>query len=439
MAYQFIHVETYARSASKNAKVQRTTGFVFAENGRSDPSACLHVEHPEPPALVYGMSVEDCQKLHDEACAAAKTTNAKGQSRGIRKDQQTLFTAVLSYPGDTGESPGIAPYEEWEARSVAWLKEKYGDDLKTVVRHTDEAHPHLHALIVPKNLRASDLHPGVSAKAKVTENGKKPALSKAGNVAYKAAMRDFQDDFWQAVGLPCGMTRLGANKRRLSKKEYQQEREQAERARLLERQLAQKTAEFEAAKHRCEAWHVSAKKWKGRAEKAESRCHELKEQEAKQKAVIAKHADEISKLRKGFFGKLATARDADLKEKTAEIRASESEKNDALLLRAQRAEGSLKRSQNSASEAFAKLQKQEEKYNLVVGYVRDCVPGGAAQVREAEAVFAERENASAGGGAPAPVQEAGIQHDDDEATRNLKIAAARESAVNAANARGPSL
>ena len=33
--------------------------------------------------------------------------------------------------------------------TVAWLKQQYGERLRSVVEHTDEAHPHLHFYAVP--------------------------------------------------------------------------------------------------------------------------------------------------------------------------------------------------------------------------------------------------------------------------------------------------
>lgn len=203
-----------------------------------------------------------------------------------------------------------------------------------------------------------------------------------------------------------------------------------ERANQAEKEANQWRSNAAKAEKSAKAWRADAKKWRDKSE-------EMKKEVAEQKAIIQRQKEEIAAFRKGLMGKFATAKEADLKEKAEEIRAQESAKNDDFLLRAQRAEGNLSEAKDGRAEAVRQLAKQEEKYNLVISYVRDCVPHGAAHVREAEAVFAERESASAGGGAPA--QEAGIQHDDDEATKNLKIAAARESAVNAANARGPSM
>jgi hypothetical protein len=234
MSYQFAHLETYSRKANKQGV---NTRFVFDEVTRRDPEACRHVENPTPPTLVYGMSVEDLEALHDKMCEETKTTNAKGQTRAIRKDQHTLMTVVLSYPGQP--EPGIASYDEWKRRSVDWLKKKYGDDLKTVVEHTDEANPHLHAYILPGNARAKDMNPGYVAKraaeAEAKEAGKDAkAAVKDGNRAYRSAMREWQDSFFEEVGRPCGLTRIGPARRRLTREQHTMEKDAVKRARAAE-------------------------------------------------------------------------------------------------------------------------------------------------------------------------------------------------------------
>lgn len=210
-----------------------------------------------------------------------------------------------------------------------------------------------------------------------------------------------------------------------------------ERAKKAENEAKEWRSNAAKAEKTAKAWRADARKWRDKSEELKKQVEAQKTVIEKQKATIAKHEAEISSFRKGFLGKLATAREADLKEKTEEIRAQESAKNDDLLLRAQRAEGSLKRYRESETEALGRLHRQEEKYNAVTGEIgRTFGPDAVREIRNIERDFDRYKNSPAGG---APVPEAGVQHDDDEATRNLKIAAARESAVNAANARGPSM
>ena len=244
MSYQFAHLETYSRKPNKAGV---NTKFIFDEVTRRNPEACRHVENPTKPTLVFGMSVEELEALHDKVCAEMKTTNIKGQSRSIRQDQHTLMTVVLSYPGEP--EPGTASYEEWERWSLDWLKKKYGDDLKTVVRHDDEANPHLHAYILPGSGKAKDYNPGYVAKRKAEQiaqdaippglqgDEKKEAAKRvvaAGNRAYRSAMREWQDSYFEEVGRKCGLTRIGPARRRLTREQHTMEKDAVKRARQAE-------------------------------------------------------------------------------------------------------------------------------------------------------------------------------------------------------------
>lgn len=228
MAFQFVHLECFARKADKAG---RSVSWVLDEADRK-PGAVPHVERPEPPKVVYGCSIEEVRRRHDEAASSARVTLANGRQRAVRSDQKTLTTVVASHPATMEElrnDPKIrVDYEAWEARTVAWLRGQYGDDLVSVVRHEDEKHPHVHGYIMPSDLRAARLHPGAEAKRLVTEAGALPgedakAVNRRGDKAYKGAMREWQDSYWMSVGLPSGLTRLGPGRRRLSREEWKAE------------------------------------------------------------------------------------------------------------------------------------------------------------------------------------------------------------------------
>lgn len=237
MSYQFVHMEVYSRKGRNG----RNVDFVLAEAARR-PDACLHVENPSAPEVVFGVGVDDVRRLHNERAASAKATLASGKQRAIRQDQNTLLTVVASHPASMeslASNPSLADdVREWEGRTVAWLRDQYGAALVSVIRHGDESHPHLHAFILPDapDLRAGSLHPGQEAKRRIVsggvadgEDGK--VLNRRADVAYRAAMRDWQDSYWQAVGLPCGLTRLGPGRRRLTRDEWQAERTQVQAVR----------------------------------------------------------------------------------------------------------------------------------------------------------------------------------------------------------------
>jgi hypothetical protein len=232
--FQFAHLESYSRKGDKKG---RSVSFVLAE-ARRDFGASIHVGKPQPPVVIHGVCIDELERLHDEQAANSVTVPKGGKARRIRQDQHTLMTVVVSHPYTPDEVRAdpdkLIDVMEWERRNLAWLKAMYGDGLVSVVRHEDESRWHLHAFVLPtsQDMRATALHPGHQAKAQVMASGPKAgedskALNRRGDAAYKAAMRDWQDQYFQAVAAPCGLARLGPGKRRLTRAEWQREKTQA--------------------------------------------------------------------------------------------------------------------------------------------------------------------------------------------------------------------
>lgn len=243
--FQFIHMQTYSRKPSKAGV---GTSFVFGEAQRR-PECSKHVEVPGQFSVVYGQDVASIEFEHDHAVEIARSVNVKGQSRKLRQDQHTLLTVVSSHPAtpeQVASDPTVAKaVQDWQDRTVAWLRGTHGDRLRGVIRHDDESHVHLHAYVIPADpsMAARGLHPGVQAKKAmmVSEEAKglpELAANRLGDKAYRDAMRGWQDDYWRAVGLPCGLTRLGPGRRRLSRADWQIEQAQVERVASLEPVLA---------------------------------------------------------------------------------------------------------------------------------------------------------------------------------------------------------
>ncbi|MDP9837710.1 hypothetical protein J2T09_002467 [Neorhizobium huautlense] len=237
MAYQFARIELYSRSD----KAGRTTDYIFDEVTRV-PSASVHVPSPKPPEVVHGLHPDAVRALHDQRVVAAKTprTDKVGKVtwKAIRKDQNTLAGLIFSHPVSMEEYRGSAEVRrdvgEWEQRSIAWLRAQHGGRLVSVVRHTDESHPHLHAYLLPddKEMRAGLLHPGYPAKNAVLAAGPLPgedkkAMGKRADRAYVAGMKAWLDDYHEKVAIPAGLTRLGAGKRRLTRAQWHKEKAQA--------------------------------------------------------------------------------------------------------------------------------------------------------------------------------------------------------------------
>lgn len=237
LAYQFARIELYSRSG----KAGRTTDYIFDEVSRV-PSASVHVPSPKPPEVVYGLGADEVRALHDERAAVAKTSRTdktgKTSLKAIRKDQNTLAGLIFSHPVSMDDYRSSANVRrdvaDWEQRSIAWLLGQYGDRLVSVIRHTDESHPHLHAYLLPDDMemRAGLLHPGYPAKNAVLAAGPLPdedkkTMGKRADRAYVAGMRAWLDDYHQKVAIPAGLTRLGAGKRRLTRAQWHAEKAQA--------------------------------------------------------------------------------------------------------------------------------------------------------------------------------------------------------------------
>ncbi|MGO6844819.1 hypothetical protein ACCS84_16665 [Rhizobium ruizarguesonis] len=228
-------MESFSRKGDAQG---RGTAFIFAEASRK-PEASIHVPHPEPPVVVYGMDVADVEALHDAAAVAARTIPKDGKPRKLRQDHKTVHTVIASHPYTMDEIRDDPEKRKeagvWERRTIDWLRSQYGNDLKSVVRHEDESHYHIHAYVVPTDdteMRALRHHPGVTAKRAAMAAGPTNAedsktLSKRGDAAYKDAMREWQNSYHAVVGIPCGLARLGPRRRNLPRGEWQREKAQA--------------------------------------------------------------------------------------------------------------------------------------------------------------------------------------------------------------------
>jgi len=129
--------------------------------------------------------------------------------------------------------------------SMEYLKEKYGDRLKSVISHkNDEEHPHIHFYVVPrKGERFETIHEGQQASKLAKVENKPKGLQ---NLAYIEAMRSFQDDFSKKVGQVLGLTRLGPGRRRLSRKAWLAEQAQAKALANVEKTAQKRREHYKA-------------------------------------------------------------------------------------------------------------------------------------------------------------------------------------------------
>lgn len=222
--YQFFHVETYARISSKNHKKQSARGI--AKEAERVPEACQHVDSPRPYKLMFGCTPSAAVDLAEKRAKKAKDK----LGRKLRKDAQIILAGVASYPVPIAElHPNDEGLNQWLQLNYKFLRKKYGNKIESIVAHTDERFFHIHFYIIPElddagRMNIGQVHDGILARDLV---GGKQAKEKMR--AYKNAMRALQDDYFESVGKLCGLTREGANKRRLSRSAWKVEQAAAER------------------------------------------------------------------------------------------------------------------------------------------------------------------------------------------------------------------
>ena len=212
--YQFVHIESYSRVTPKTGKQGgHSVSSIINEAIRREGSI-PHISSPSAPIFLYGGSLESIEEKCNEW--AASLSDLRGHK--TRRDALCLLAGVVS-------AESVISSEAWQklkADTLAWLQEKYGGRLQAVIEHTDEAHPHLHFYCVPLHgERFEQLHDGKRAAAALKAKRKSEQ-----NAAYKHAMRAFQDEFSDKVGIPNGMARFGPRKRRLSRDSWKQEQAQ---------------------------------------------------------------------------------------------------------------------------------------------------------------------------------------------------------------------
>lgn len=223
--YQFIHIESYSKSPPKSAqhknkksgkssgkKAGHCVNYVVKEAIR-DPDSIPHIKDPKPPIYHHGKPLEQLE----DTCTAWLSSMKDAKGRAMRKDALCLVAGVASAPDDLDDSAWGAFRDD----VIGWLKNKYGERLETIIEHIDESHKHLHFYVVPlPGEKFEVIHQGKTAAARSKEAGEVKGQQ---NDAYKAAMRELQDEFYSDVGIIHGFTRIGPARRRLTREEWKLE------------------------------------------------------------------------------------------------------------------------------------------------------------------------------------------------------------------------
>ena len=126
-----------------------------------DPGATPHVQDPRAPMVVFGPAPS-------EVLAEAEARKAQAHDRigrRVKGEASIITSIVVSHPVprtvlEARPDGGAAEIAAWQELEIAFLQREFGDRLRCVVRHGDESHVHLHALLVP------DLVPHVTPRGK---------------------------------------------------------------------------------------------------------------------------------------------------------------------------------------------------------------------------------------------------------------------------------
>lgn len=287
--FQFIRAEVYARRASTNEKSKNSHSIddIIGEALR-DAGHCPHVEQPEAPRYLLGSEAEVRAIL---VRVRENATNYRDKmGRKMREDAAVLLAGVASFPRDAAvKDPDL--YKKWETMTVDYLKNKYSDNLRAVVQHNDEEHPHIHFYVYSDTeVNAKMLHDGY-------KNGSSPAK-------YKAGTKAFQDEYFEQVASHCGLARTGPKRRRLTRAEWHAEQEmslsisKAESAVLDAATQREKDAAMQAKANALAAELLAKEKHKAKdvVEQANAAMREAKRLQAEANAKYAEAEAVLSRF-----------------------------------------------------------------------------------------------------------------------------------------------
>jgi len=244
MSAQFAHVQTHSRKISANhkSKDKAWTASDIASEARRDKEHSKHVENAADPIALIGDLTTLEQQL-DDYLKSNKITAKNGVEREARQDAHVMISNVYSWPEH------VDYYDEKRldqfVKDCLKFHEKEFGKCDAAVLHLDEEFPHVHAYTFDKS--AKDLHPGEVAKKEAKARGES---SKEANKAYRSAMSDFQERFYQSVGKKNGLDRLGPKRQRIPRSEWREQKNErvarGDRIRELESEIEQQQIEAKA-------------------------------------------------------------------------------------------------------------------------------------------------------------------------------------------------
>lgn len=258
-----------------------------------------HVEQPIKPTLLFGIDSDNllswCDGLYEQA--ALQKVETKTGLKKQRTDVPILMAAVASFPArpestETSEKEKRqwdTLFAEWEKGCVEFLKEKYGDRLISVLKHTDEAHPHIHAFVADQGRPIKPFHEGYRAADEAKKEGEGREVQ---GVAYKAGCSDLQDQFFNKVGMRSGLARFGPRKPRKTRAEWLADQRAAEHLARAQRHIERQKKEADHEREMARGHLIDAAK-SSEANKAEAaRIQRIVDaMDATKKAALKKELD----------------------------------------------------------------------------------------------------------------------------------------------------
>lgn len=231
---QFIHIETYGKKSAKkaerknlnhNSDVRQTTVSGIMAEARRDVGFTSHIDEPHAPALLWGSPLQEVEQMAEDYYNNTYTVDKNGKQKRLRSDASIILAGVISIDRKDEEI-----WHDYKKDAFKFLREKYGDKLKSVIEHVDEAHPHIHFYVLEDiGGKLNDLHDGKKAVANLTKEEKKNQ-----QFHYTKAMTEFQDSFYEKVSKKYGLDRIGEKPRkRVSRNEYLKQQKERENANLI--------------------------------------------------------------------------------------------------------------------------------------------------------------------------------------------------------------
>ena len=290
MGKQFYHFDPYSRVESNSKMKSGKSIYSVANEAERVKGYCEHVENPKMPDLLFGVPFSDVVKMAERY--AENTIDSCG--RAVRKNGFCAIFGVISAPHDMNEKI----WREYKKDCIQYLKDYWGSNLKSIIEHTDEyfesdiekniksgiLHRHIHFGVVNETgVNFSYIHPGIKAKRaadKAYGISKKPNEMndeefvifkkkgrKAGDNAYRNAMKVVQDDFFTKVSDKFGLLRYGPKRLRLTrdeikKRNHEKRLKQKEIVKLAEQEEKIKEQSIEIEKSRIELENTRLEKEK---------------------------------------------------------------------------------------------------------------------------------------------------------------------------------